>query len=826
MGKSLREIQGELEYSSVVMGQDRHQKRIRQTGLSGSKVGKKIAEGKTRDGDVTLQLLTDAIREHVKAVTEGKAWWKSAHIGYLVHIEPEQAAYITIRGAIDAAQKHGSLQQAAFYIANGIQDHIHLCQFETKAHPGLYKKVMESLKQCTSERFRQKAIQRVVKRYGAVDKLEWSQSDKLHLGTALLELFEQSADVIQLVTCHEGTNNTPKRVEFTEEAIAWISQANDKVGVYSPVHVPMVYPPRDWEAGTVEKGDGKSFFQITGGYLTDAMWRIKFIQNFIKGYETRLQETNLDRVTAAVNAVQATPWRINKGVQSVMEQLMGLPKYEHLFWAVEEELPPQPAEDAPDEVRKKWRIEASQAHGRNAKKRAKRVMTLTQRDQARKFAGFDAIYFPHRLDFRGRIYPYAACLHPQSDDLGKALLEFSRGKPLTARGLYWLKVHAANSFALEKIDKASFKDRVAWIDEHIEEVLDSGLRPTEGQMFWTEADKPWQALAACIEIAGATMLGAAAYVSHIPVGMDGSCSGLQHYSAALKDEVAGAEVNLVPRDRPGDIYTLVANTAQFLSDETSCDSDSLPLQAAWAGQIDRATVKQPIMTKCYAATPKGWESQILVSIGKKNTDMRGADPKKAARFLAKILDDACGKVVVAAQTGMEFLKGCAKVMNKAKLPIVWTAPNGFRVEQFYSKNRVKRVKVYYQGQIMKLNLVEPINVVDPQRQAQSIAPNFVHSLDSSHLMATVELGSLNDLHDWHMVHDCFGVHACDTDILHACIRESFVEQYSSNVFAAFREELEAQLLEHNPKLIKELPPLPAVGNLKIESVREAEYFFA
>ena len=41
----------------------------------------------------------------------------------------------------------------------------------------------------------------------------------------------------------------------------------------------------------------------------------------------------------------------------------------------------------------------------------------------------------------------------------------------------------------------------------------------------------------------------------LPVHQDGSCNGLQHYAALGRDEAGGEQVNLMPRERPGDVYT-------------------------------------------------------------------------------------------------------------------------------------------------------------------------------------------------------------------------------------------------------------------------------
>ena len=45
------------------------------------------------------------------------------------------------------------------------------------------------------------------------------------------------------------------------------------------------------------------------------------------------------------------------------------------------------------------------------------------------------------------------------------------------------------------------------------------------------------------------------YVCSLPVHQDGSCNGLQHYAALGRDAAGGAAVNLIPSDRPQDVYT-------------------------------------------------------------------------------------------------------------------------------------------------------------------------------------------------------------------------------------------------------------------------------
>ncbi len=57
------------------------------------------------------------------------------------------------------------------------------------------------------------------------------------------------------------------------------------------------------------------------------------------------------------------------------------------------------------------------------------------------------------------------------------------------------------------------------------------------------------------------------YVSCIHIHQDGSCNGLQHYAALGKDMEGAYQVNLGVTERPGDVYTYVANMVIKLIDE-------------------------------------------------------------------------------------------------------------------------------------------------------------------------------------------------------------------------------------------------------------------
>lgn len=174
-------------------------------------------------------------------------------------------------------------------------------------------------------------------------------------------------------------------------------------------------------------------------------------------------------------------------------------------------------------------------------------------NQARQFKSFDKIYFPYNLDFRGRAYPIPPHFSNIGSDLCRGMLKFSESKPLGPRGLYWLKVHLAN---LAGNDKITFDERAAYTDKNMEKIRASVQDPFAGDRWWMSLDDPFQALATCYEIVNAIDSGnPETYECSLPVHMDGSCNGLQHYAALGRDKVGGKAVNLCKVDRPQDVYS-------------------------------------------------------------------------------------------------------------------------------------------------------------------------------------------------------------------------------------------------------------------------------
>ena len=105
------------------------------------------------------------------------------------------------------------------------------------------------------------------------------------------------------------------------------------------------------------------------------------------------------------------------------------------------------------------------------------------------------------------------------------------------------------------------------------------------------------------------------------------------------------------------------------------------------GKIDRSTVKPATMTLPYGATPGTIYEQLLDTKAIKSCK----DPKKCARYLAKILEESIPEVAVEASKIMTWLRTIARTLAKAGLGMAWISPAGFPV--VHEPRRPKPIRV-------------------------------------------------------------------------------------------------------------------------------------
>ena len=250
------------------------------------------------------------------------------------------------------------------------------------------------------------------------------------------------------------------------------------------------------------------------------------------------------------------------------------------------------------------------------------------------------------------------------------------------------------------------------------------------------------------------------------------------------------------------------------------------MAAKWKGNVTRDLTKQNTMTTPYGVSEYGMKDQLMNAFTKmidKGHEFGFEVGLMDAQYLAGINYMAISNTVIAARKAMDWLKDAAMVAAKNDLPISWTTPSGLPVLQSYREVFGKRYDFDVEGKRFQMMLKVEGNKLNKRRQTTGIAPNYVHSLDASHLMLTINYCLDAGIDSFCMIHDSYGTHAADADGLSLQLRKAFYDQYSEDVLIKFRDELVATLPEKLKKLMK---PLPAKGNLDLDLVLDSEYFFA
>lgn len=704
----------------------------------------------------------------------------------------------------------------------------------------------------------------------------WPEEDCKHVGALLVNIFEQAVTFEGHPIIRKNFTGAGKasvaRIEATEHVSGWIERYKSALGGLAPAYSPCVVKPRDW-TGPNE-----------GGYYTDRVSStLPLVKLRNKRHMRKLTARQMPEVYKCVNALQAVRWKISEKVLATANELVALglpyalpsripsdwrerfpcPIPEHLSDVKGEELKaalsPQQLEDFVA-----WKQIARQCYEEEQERVSAMRETISTLGQANQYVKYDAMHFVYTLDFRGRVYCMSSRVSPQGGDLQKALLTFADGMELGAGGEYWFKVHGANEWGW---DKLPMDERVAKVSspEFIEMCKDFAADPVTFNAWAMGkanggADKPWQFLNWCfeyVELLKHVEHGnkAESFVSYIPCAMDGSCSGIQHYSAMLRDKIGGAAVNLTISDKQGpeDIYGAVCNIvikkltgiAEGYEEYKGKIEPALAIELAkeWLRLgPNRSLTKKPVMTLPYGSTQltcRGHVSQWLLDLQKDENKAAKAqyrEPMKvhafgdklssmplvhAESFMSSLVWESIGAVVVAARSGMRFIKAVTNTVAKANKPLEWTTPTGFVVRQEIYECASRQVLTQLMG-ATRFVMRQKTDKLNFHRMVNSCAPNFVHSMDASHLTLATNYFKDAGIDSIAVIHDSFGTHAGNTDKLRNLLRASMVDMYSEfDVIKRFITEVEDKTLLDLSHI-----EIPLSGDLDLNEINQSTYAFA
>ncbi|KAK8459518.1 hypothetical protein SEVIR_2G161200v4 [Setaria viridis] len=510
-----------------------------------------------------------------------------------------------------------------------------------KEQQRLRKKVTDLMKK---QKLRQ--VRKIVKNQD--DSRPWGQDAHAKVGSRLIELFIETAHIqppasqssdglpdIRPAFRHE-MRTVPKEQQKHSRRYGVIKcdplvrQGLDRTAKHMVIpYMPMLIPPICWTG--YDKGAHL--------FLPSYVMRTHGARQQREAVK-RAPREQMQSVFEALNTLGSTKWRVNKRVLSIIDRIWSSGgRLADLVDRTDVPLPEKP--DTEDEtVLKKWRWHTRSVKKGNSERHSQRCDVELKLAVARKMKDEEGFYYPHNLDFRGRAYPMHPYLNHLGSDLCRGVLEFAEGRPLGESGLRWLKIHLANLYA-GGVDKLSYAGRIAFAENHLEEIFDSADRPLEGKRWWLGAEDPFQCLAVCMNLTEALRSPSPeATISHIPVHQDGSCNGLQHYAALGRDKLGAIAVNLVAGEKPADVYSGIATRVVEIMRRDSQKDPSTDPDAARArlilDQVDRKLVKQTVMTSVYGVTYVGAREQIKRRLKERGVIADDAELFGASCYAAKV----------------------------------------------------------------------------------------------------------------------------------------------------------------------------------------------
>jgi DNA-directed RNA polymerase len=724
----------------------------------------------------------------------------------LQEMDAKVVSFIALKSVVDTLTQRRALSSAAIRLGALIEDEKHFNAFSD--HPNFRQILQGANKRPNYEKKRYYMLHSEkgeVSKGSAAAWERWGTRIKLHIGTVLITLIKEYTGLVDYVMIQTDKRGPARFIEATKKTQQWIEDMIRYNESLDPFWMPLEDFPKQWSD------------KWSGGYeVENGLPPVAIIKTKDKAF-LRKNEEPMTGVMSCLNHLQNTPWTVNKEVLSTLSDIWednikigSLPAKE------DEELPPLSEEMKEDpEQLKMWKRRAAQVYDHNTSTRSRRLLVLNTIMLAQKYLG-KRIYLPHQCDFRGRAYAIPAYLNHMGPDFSKGLMQFADAEPVTNDDqLKWLHIHGANTFGI----KGTYEDRIAWVEENTQRIIRLANDYRSELDFLNEADETFQFIAYAHELKRlhSTKKG---FATALPCQMDGTNNGLQILGLLTRDESACVATNVAPSDTPQDIYGIVANRAI----ETLMQDDN-PFANRWLQfGITRACAKRPTMTQPYGSTPHSCRNYVngwyLEQVRAGHHDPFDESNRfQATAYLSTHIWSAINHVVGRPREAMAWLQKAARILAKQQKPMYWVSPSGFPCYQAYPKWAEKSIRTKIGEKVYRVKFREDMDKLSPKRQAQGSSPNFVHSLDASCLHMTVNKCAELGVKSFAMVHDSYGTHCTNSELLAGQIRQSMYDIFSVDQLAKLKSELE----QENELT---LDPLPAYGSFNINNVINSKYIFS
>ena len=592
----------------------------------------------------------------------------------------------------------------------------------------------------------------------------------------------------------------PKTVVFEEEA----DKIEDDKFDYDPTQ-----GPREWTGFELEVAENRT------------MDLVKKARRY--GIQHNYSPNKIPEVYSAINRLQSVGYGVNTWILKVAEE-------DHIF--------------VPPTVTKSVKNNAIRAIAQ-MKKTAKKSNSVQRLEESDWFADTAAVVsswskrfefdecirkgnlwkyktlnFVYTLDSRSRMYSSTAYLHPQGSDFAKSMLVYADKRSLDPQTLAVITCnHSGN-------DKLSFEERVTWVDDRIDEIIEIGRDPMGNQEILVEWDvvnedkSKWQFLACCREWykiwlwseENGSMDG---YQTDVVCALDATCSALQIATVISRDEEMAKHVNLVRQPHPGDIYKISGN--EMLEKMTSLDEINKhlkrPIEEITEGiqsvvnhSSIRKVAKRPQMVADYSGTMQGMKTMTYTDRGKTGIpDITKKDANVVGELLYGVTNDPSrGSTKI-----KDFLRAGVK-HHQGGAMMTWMTRDGFTCFQVADKSKVGTAEGTLGGKEVNLKYYTFQDIPSKQKHQNLLCPNITHSIDATIVRYITNRMPLDA--PLAMVHDSYGTSSDYAYYLLPLVLEAFMWVGDREWY----ENMIADMIGHHR-------PLPSAGKLTDTQIAEANY---
>ena len=622
------------------------------------------------------------------------------------------------------------------------------------------------------------------------------QGDKLYscIGALLIDILEFSSFIKRPLI---RTSKTSTHYELHVDDDQLKSQLDNQKMFIIPSRLPMIVPPKDYS-----NTDGY------GGYLLNDIEYKEDLFIDKKGYKisTAISCCNNYNIYDIINNINKTPFKVNS---ELLDFLLYNDQWDLLL---DENKPHKYAY-----LTKRNKLQESKYRAHNSKVVLQEIVL----DIANFYRQFNELYFPVRLDQRGRLYCSAHYFNYQANELSKSLLLFSKPgiikrNDLTA--IAYLKMYGVNCFGgvIAKKDK---KAKLKWVDNNTSNIINY----SNGILLEKASDK-LLFLAFCMEfkrfhnfISNESL---EYFDSYLPIQLDASCNGFQHMALLSDKRSLFKELNLQdsapPRSNKNKpvkdfysflLYRVINNCKNNIKKGVEFGKNKKgEISGSYKRLVDfiwdRSHIKKALMTVPYSVSHRSMQKYIRDNLNRvsydeetglswftdryeeseKDVDKFSSINNKDISLLASLINHIIFHDFEKIKRLSIYLKNIIRLCNRINFPITWNLPTGLKISQSYLKTTTTSISPFYYSKT-KLNFkVSSKNEYDKRKQSNALMPNLIHSLDASSLCMLYNIfrKEFGDTVQFYSIHDCFGTTADKVSMLKTLLASVYVELYSND----------------------------------------------